>query len=198
MARYPIEHKGETRERILEAADRVFKEVGIEGASVDAIMREAGLTVGGFYGHFESKRELAREAVCSGLERSMERLLTPLESMADDKAWLKALIRGYLQQIDGAALGTACPLTLMLPEIARGGTEFQRAFGEKTRAILDRITPRFPEMGGRSRRETAVFVFASCAGAISLARAIGAPRARERVIAATEAMLSQLLELDRA
>jgi len=198
MARYSIEHKGETRERILEAADRAFKEVGIESASIDEIMREVGLTVGGFYGHFDSKRQLATEAICFGLERSMERLLTPLESIADDKAWLRAVIRGYLRQIDESSLGAACPLTLMLPDVARGGPEFQRAFGERTRALLDRIAPRFPEIAGWSRRETAVFVFASCAGAISLARAIGAPRARERVIASTETMLSQLLGLDRA
>jgi len=106
------------------------------------------------------------------------------------------LIHNYLHQVDDSSLAGACPLTLMLPEVARGGPEFQRAFGERTRALLDRVSARFPEVAGRSRREVAVFVFASCAGAISLARAVGAPRARERAIAATEAMLAQLLGLE--
>jgi TetR/AcrR family transcriptional repressor of nem operon len=197
MSRYPIDHKEETRERILEAADRIFKESGVDGASIDEIMRDAELTVGGFYGHFDSKRHLAREAVAFGIERYLERLLTPLQSISDDRVWLKGLIRSYLAQMDDSSLADACPLTLMLPEVARGGPQFQRAFGERTRVLLDRIAPRFPELAGRSRRETAVFVFATCAGAIALARAIGAPRARERTIASTEAMLSQLLGLDR-
>jgi len=196
MSRYPSRHKADTRERILKAADRVIKDRGVERASVDAVMRGAELTVGGFYAHFESKEELAREALVYGVERSMERLLTPLDSIVDDREWLGALIHNYLHQVDDSSLAGACPLTLMLPEVARGGPEFQRAFGERTRALLDRVSARFPEVAGRSRREVAVFVFASCAGAISLARAVGAPRARERAIAATEAMLAQLLGLE--
>lgn len=197
MARYPTKHKRETRERILAAADRVIKDRGIERASVDAVMRGADLTVGGFYAHFDSKEDLARETLLFGLERSMERLLTPLAAIDDDRAWLAALIHRYLHQIDPSSLAGACPLTVMLPEVARGGAEFQRAFGVRTAALLDAIESRFPELAGRSRRDVAVFVFASCAGAIALARAIGAPRARERVIAATEAMLLQALGLDR-
>ena len=46
MARYSTEHKARTRTRILEAADRVMKSQGVESASVEAVMREAGLTVG--------------------------------------------------------------------------------------------------------------------------------------------------------
>ncbi len=196
MARYSSKHKGETRERILEAADRVIKDRGIGKASVDAVMRGANLTVGGFYAHFESKDELAREALLFGLERSMERLLTSLDSIADGRIWLKTLIHNYLHQADPGSLASACPLTVMLPEVARGGPDFQRAFGERTAALLDRVAARFPEVAGRSRREVATFVFASCAGAISLARAIEAPRARERLIAATEAMLAHALGLD--
>jgi TetR/AcrR family transcriptional regulator, transcriptional repressor for nem operon len=196
MARYSPKHKSETRERILEAADRVIKDRGIERASVDAVMRGADLTVGGFYAHFGSKEELAREAMLFGLERSMERLLTSLDSIADDRLWLKTLIHDYLHQVDRGSLAAACPLTVMLPEVARGGPDFQRAFGERTGALLDRVAARFPDVAGRSRREVASFVFASCAGAISLARAIEAPRARERLIAATEAMLTHALGLD--
>ena len=197
MARYSTKHKGETHDRILAAADRVIKTRGIDGASVEAVMRDAGLTVGGFYAHFASKDELARETLMFGLERSMERLLTPLAAIDDDRAWLKALIRGYLRQTDDPSLAVACPLTLLLPEVARGGAEFQRPFGARTGAFLDRIETRFPEVAGLSRREVAAFVFSSCAGAVALARAIAAPRARERLLGATETMLHELLGLDR-
>jgi TetR/AcrR family transcriptional repressor of nem operon len=197
MARYPAKHKGETRDRILTAADRVIKARGIDGASVEAVMRDADLTVGGFYAHFASKEELARETLLFGLTRSMERLLTPLAAIDDNGAWLKALIHGYLRQTDDPSLSAACPLTVLLPDVARGGADFQRAFGVQTGAFLDRIETRFPEVAGLSRREVAAFVFSSCAGAVALARAIAAPRARERLLSATEAMLAELFGLDR-
>jgi TetR/AcrR family transcriptional regulator, transcriptional repressor for nem operon len=197
MARYPSKHKGQTRERILSAADRVIKSRGIEGASVEAVMRDADLTVGGFYAHFASKDDLALEALLFGLERSMERLLTPLASIGDDREWLAALIHGYLRQVDQPTLTAACPLTLLLPEVARGGEEARRAFGARTGALLTAIESRFPEVHGMSRREVATFVFASCAGAVSLARSIAAPRARETILRSTEKLLLRMLEQDR-
>jgi TetR/AcrR family transcriptional regulator, transcriptional repressor for nem operon len=196
MARYPATHKSQTRERILSAADRVIKAQGIEGASVEAVMRDAGLTVGGFYAHFASKDELALEALTFGLGRSMERLLTPLASIQDNQQWVAALVHRYLRQADIPSLGAACPLTILLPEVARAGDELQRAFGVRTGALLAAIESRFPEVEGMSRRDVAGFVFASCAGAVSLARSIAAPRARERLLQTTETLLLRMLNCD--
>src|SRR3954469_14854739 len=99
MARYSTAHKQETRQRILAAADRVMKARGVEAASVEAVMREAGLTVGGFYAHFDSKDALAREALLRSLERSVDRLLASLDGITDRKAWVRALIAHYLAQV---------------------------------------------------------------------------------------------------
>ena len=79
MSRYPAERKGATRARILAAAEAVIKDRGPEAATVEAVMRRAGLTVGGFYAHFASKEALAREALIAGMERSFERLTAGLE-----------------------------------------------------------------------------------------------------------------------
>ena len=95
-------------------------------------MKDAGLTVGGFYAHFESKDDLERETLLYGLEASMDRLLAPLAHIVDDRAWLRALIHHYLHQVDEPDLARACPLTLLLPEVTRGGAEFQAAFSERT------------------------------------------------------------------
>ncbi|MCW5639544.1 MAG: helix-turn-helix transcriptional regulator, partial [Rubrivivax sp.] len=83
MSRYSKERKPETRARILRAADRVMKDKGVASASVDAVMREAGLTVGGFYAHFPSKDALAQEALLAGLEASVGRLLAHLAPVPD-------------------------------------------------------------------------------------------------------------------
>ena len=60
----------ENRQRIVEAASRLFRDKGLDGVGVDAIMKEAGLTHGGFYGHFASKDVLAAEATQYAIERS--------------------------------------------------------------------------------------------------------------------------------
>ena len=196
MARYPKDRKTQTRARILAASDRLLKERGTHAASIDAVMKGAGLTVGGFYAHFDSKDELERETLVYGLEASMDRLLAPLEGIGDDRAWVRALIHQYLHQVDEPGLAGACPLTLLLPEVTRGGPEFQAAFSERTGALLHRVAHRFPPAAGLSPREVAIAVFASCAGAVAFARTIPAPRARERVLDATEKMLRAAFGLD--
>jgi len=195
MARYSTEHKRQTRERILAASDALLKRHGPDGVSVDAVMREAGLTVGGFYAHFASKEELARETLLHGLGASIDRLLEPLAGIADDRAWLKALIRRYLDQVEIPDLAAGCPLTLMLSDVARGGPPLQTAFAERTAALLDRVASRFPATAGLSPREVAIAVFASCAGAVAFARTVPAPHARRRILRAVEVMLHEALGL---
>jgi TetR/AcrR family transcriptional repressor of nem operon len=198
MSRYPADHKEETRERILEASDRLLKERGPGEASIAEVMEAAGLTVGGFYAHFASKEALEQATLLYGIDASMERLLRPLESIADDREWLLGLIRAYLAQAADPDLGHACPLTLLLPEVARRGVAFQSAFSERTAALLDRVARRFPAAAGLPPREVAIAVFAALVGAVALARTIPAPHARERVVRATEAMLAAALWPDAA
>ena len=195
MARYSAEHKGRTRARILAASDRLLKERGAEAASIDAVMKGAGLTVGGFYAHFASKEDLERETLLYGLEASMDRLLGSIAGIDDDRTWVRALIHLYLHQVDEPDLAGGCPLTLLLPEVTRGGPAFRAAFSERTGALLQRVMHRFPGAAGMSSREVAIAVFSSCAGAVAFARTIPAPRARERVLNATETMLVAALGL---
>ena len=100
MPRYPADHSAETRERILEASDRLLKERGAGRSSIAEVMQAAGLTVGGFYAHFASKQALEDATILYGLGASMERLLAPLEAIADDRQWVRALIGAYLDDVD--------------------------------------------------------------------------------------------------
>lgn len=173
-----------------------MKARGTDAASVEAVMREAGLTVGGFYAHFPSKEALAQEALLFGLERSVDRLLAHLAAIQDKREWLRALIRSYLGQVEDPSLRDACPMTLLLPDIARSDRDAQNAFAARTGALLDRIAGNFPEVPGMSRREAALAVYTSCAGAVSVARAVAAPDARQRIVRTTERMLTRALGLD--
>ena len=67
VARYDADHKGETRRRIIDFAGRRFKQDGIDGSGVAALMSDAGLTNGAFYAHFESKDDLVANVVADQL-----------------------------------------------------------------------------------------------------------------------------------
>ena len=198
MPRYPPDQRAETRERILEASDRLLKERGAGRSSISEVMQAAGLTVGGFYAHFASKQALEDATILYGLAASMERLLSPLESIADDRQWVRALISTYLDDVDDPDLASVCSLSLVLPDVARGSTALRSAFSERTAALLDRVARRFATVGHLPPREVAIAVFATLAGAVALARTIPAPQARARVRRATEAMLTAALRPDDA
>jgi len=193
MSRYATEHKAQTRRRILDAADELLKTKGFESASVADVMRRAGLTVGGFYAHFPSKDALGQEALLYGLTRSVERMLAALDRIGDPAGRVRALIAEYLGQAEDPDLGNACPMTLLLPELARGDRAARNAFGAHTGALLDRIAERFPEIDGMTRRDAALFVYTSCAGAVSVARAVASADARRRILETTERMLVRAL-----
>jgi TetR/AcrR family transcriptional repressor of nem operon len=197
MARYPAGHKGATRRKILEASEAVMKEQGIGAASVEEVMRGAGLTVGGFYAHFASKEELAAETLLFGLERSFGRTLHALEGLSG-KAWVRAMIRGYLAQADDPKLARACPMTLLLGDVARGDDARKRRFAELTRAMLDRVAPHFPPCDGLAPREVALATYAALVGAVGFARTSPSPRARRAITQACETMLCGWLGLDDA
>jgi TetR/AcrR family transcriptional regulator, transcriptional repressor for nem operon len=198
MSRYSAEHKAQTRHRILAAADRVMKARGVEAASVEAVMREAGLTVGGFYAHFPSKEALAHEAMLAGMEASVDRLLETVADVTDRREWARALIRTYLAQAEDPSLEHACPLTLLLPEVARSEPEVREAFAERTGVLLGRIAAHFPEVPGMSKIEAALAVYTSCVGAVAIARAMPTPEVRRRIVATTERMLLRMLALEDA
>jgi TetR/AcrR family transcriptional repressor of nem operon len=196
MARYSEEHKRATRARILAAADRRIKTEGIAAASVEEVMHDAGLTVGGFYAHFPSKEALAREAMFDGLARNVDQMFERLAGIQDPAAWARAMIREYLAQAEAPSLASACPLTILLADIARSDRDTKNAFGATTNALLERIAERFPEVPGMTRRDAVLTVYSSCIGAVMLARAVSSTEARRRILGNTEAMLLRMLALE--
>ena len=83
MARYQPEHKAKTRQKLVESAVTAFRRNGVDSVGLKEIMRELGLTVGGFYRHFDSKTELVQSAVALGLAQSIERMRQPSRGAGD-------------------------------------------------------------------------------------------------------------------
>src|SRR6185295_8821986 len=110
--RYGKDQKQATRERIVEAAGRRFKQDGIDGAGVAAVMSDAGLTNGAFYAHFASKEDLVADVLVDQLRAQRERF----DAQSPDRAGLEAFIRAYLSPQHRDEFADGCPSAALLDE----------------------------------------------------------------------------------
>ena len=153
--------KEETRRRIVETASRLFLEKGVDGVGLDEIMREAGLTHGGFYVHFSSKEALIAEACLAAVDQTMHQWEHLPRKLADDELFANFL-DAYLSG-DLTTGSPACPMALLGPDISRR-ENVQAAYVDKIKNLIEVITQ---EMGGS--RAYGVLVLAAMVGATSLA-----------------------------
>src|SRR5215218_9236545 len=103
--RYSQDHKQATRQRILEAAGRRFKEDGIDGAGVAAVMADAGLTNGASYAHFASKEDLVTNVLAEQLRAQRHRF----DTQPSDRDGLEAIVRAYLSPQHRDQVADGCP-----------------------------------------------------------------------------------------
>ena len=173
----------ENREKILAVAGELFREKGFDGIGVAEIMRAAGLTHGGFYGHFESKDELACEASKALVARSQERWKAVVAASPEKP--LEALLGHYLSHRNVVEYGTGCVFASLTQEVSRHGPEMQSTFTEGLMGmagILEEITPaETPE----ERRRKALASLSAMVGAVILARAMDDPALAEEFLSAT-------------
>jgi TetR/AcrR family transcriptional regulator, transcriptional repressor for nem operon len=159
----PTQRRAETRQRILAAASNLFREHGIDGIGVDAVMKEAGLTHGGFYLHFLSKEALAAEVSQFLLEKAAIRW-DRISRSPDREAALEAIVRDYLDP-ERLASAHCCPLTTLGPDVARRPNSRQ-AVGHALGGMLDALSRCLP---GR-RQKQGLAALATMVGAVVLAR----------------------------
>lgn len=159
----PAQRRAETRQRILTAAGHLFREHGVDGVGVDAVMKQAGLTHGGFYLHFPSKEALAAEVSQSLLQRAAEKW-QELSRSPDRDAALETIVRHYLDP-GRVASGHCCALTTIGPDVARR-TSSKQAVGGALRGMLDALARCLP---GR-KRQRALTALSTMVGAVVLAR----------------------------
>ena len=184
--RYPAEQKAETREKILATAARSFREHGSELNGIGHVMKELGLTKGGFYRHFESKGDLYAAAVARAFEEQNDRLMA-VAMAAPKGAELRTVIEQYLSAEHLSAPGAGCPLAALGAEIARQPSEVRKRIHSSMRAYSERMLPWIPGATVEEKRSRAFILFSGMAGVLVAARAIADPEARERVLAAARA-----------
>ena len=169
--------KEQTRERILRAAARAIRKYGYEGVGVADVMKDAGLTHGGFYAHFDSRDALlAAAAEKAGLE-SAESLSRAL-AKATPGDELMAIVDMYLadSHVTAAEQGLGCAIAAAGTEVPRQCPEVRRAVTLRIKELIGLIEQQLPEWGKSAAHEKAMSVVATLVGALLLARAVDDPR----------------------
>ena len=164
------EQAAQNRDRIVEKAAQRFRERGFEGIGVADLMKEAGLTHGGFYGHFSSKEDLIAEASARALTRSLALLSDLAEGAPGDPA--SALADAYLTSKHRDNPGAGCLLAALGPDVARQGPAVRRAVSDYVRAAVDLLMKPVAGKSRAARRRKAISAYATLVGAIVLARAV--------------------------
>ncbi|HEX2078457.1 MAG TPA: TetR/AcrR family transcriptional regulator [Longimicrobium sp.] len=183
MVRYPSGHKERTREQIVSAAARAFREEGVAGVSVGELMGRAGLTHGGFYAHFRSKDDLVAEACRCAFEESTARLREAARRAPPEER-LAAFIGAYASPAHRDDPGGGCLMPALSAELSRHAPEVRAAFTEVFREGIAALERQLPDEG-TDRTDRALALMSGLAGAVMLARAVDDPALSDRILQAS-------------
>jgi len=170
--RYSKEHKQETHAKIVKKAAVLLREKGAHGIGVADLMKEAGLTHGGFYAHFESREALVVEAFAYAMDRSTERWRKIAEQTPPDKR-LATIIASYLTPVHRDDPGHGCAVPALGAEIARESPRTRKAFAAKLEQMVDMMTDQVSGVPRKAARKQAVATLATMMGTLVLARIAG-------------------------
>ena len=190
--RYSIEHKQETRERILDAAARLFRREGYGGSGIGPLTKEAGVTNGAFYGHFKSKSEAFRAVVLSGMQQLKEAIATL--KAGQGMHWRRAFIAFYLGQRRTCNIDESCALVSLSPEVMRADDETRDAYEKILASIVDEVSSGLGDLPGDDHDDRAIALLSLLAGGVTLARAVRDPALSERIAHAVSRYASALTE----
>jgi len=181
------------RSAIRQASARLFREQGLR-ASVNDVMGAAGLTHGGFYGHFASKDELAAEACATAFAESAGRWGKRVSGAPDLAAAHAAIIEGYLTPENRTAVGTSCPMAALATDVAREAADkpVRKTFRKGLERLIAALAEVEPARGADGARVQALSELATLVGAMVLARAtLGHPLSDEIMDAARQSLLTR-------
>jgi TetR/AcrR family transcriptional repressor of nem operon len=190
--RYPGDRKEKTRARILTAAGKVFRRHGYDGAGVDKIMEEAGLTAGGFYAHFDSKNALLAEA----LERVGGELRGRREAASQGLSggeYLDAFLTNYLSRAHRRQLDDGCPLAALVSDVARANNSVKQSFERMLRELAGDLASQASDALDLLSEERVLAALALCVGGLGLARSVRNEGLAQRILKACRTTAKEIL-----
>jgi TetR/AcrR family transcriptional repressor of nem operon len=171
---YSKSDKAETHTRIVNVAARRFRERGLEGIGVADVMKEAGVTVGGFYKHFGSRDELVVEALATAFKD-----LDVWEEHTPDMAHL---LQNYLTEAHRDAPGTGCAMGALLGDITRGSKSVRALYTERVKRSLAFFSALLPSSKRSDKRGRALLILTALLGALNLSRAVSDPNLSREIL----------------
>ena len=189
--RYSREHKLETHARIVKRASVKLREKGAHGIGVADLMKDAGLTHGGFYAHFDSREALVVEAFADTMDRSTERWRRLAEQLPAEKR-LAAIVDGYLTAAHRDDPGHGCAVSALGAEIARESPKTRKVFAVKLEQMIDVVAEQIPDVPRKAARKQAMAAIATMMGTLVMARIAGNGEVSDEILGAgREAVLGR-------
>src|SRR4029077_9045686 len=171
---YSKKDKAETHTRIVSVAAKRFRELGLEGIGVADVMKEAGVTVGGFYRHFESRDELVVEALAPAFQ--------DLEVWGEHTEGLPQLLQNYLTEAHRDAPGTGCAMGALLGDMTRGTRSARTLYTARVKRSLAFSSALLPSSPHSDKRGRALLILSALLGAINLSRAVSDPSLSREIL----------------
>lgn len=191
--RYSKEHKLETHTRIVKKASVRLREKGAHGVGVADLMKEAGLTHGGFYAHFDSREALVIEAFAYAMDRSIERWRKVAEQIPPEKR-LATIVETYLAPVHRDDPGHGCAIPTLGAEIARESPKTRKAFAAKLEQMIDMIADQIPDVPRKTARKRAMATLGTMMGTLVMARVAGSGEFSDEILGAgREAVLDRTM-----
>jgi TetR/AcrR family transcriptional repressor of nem operon len=186
--RYQPDHKAAVHRKILKDAARRVRAEGITGAAVSSVMRDAGLTHGGFYKHFSSKDDLLAESLSEAFREIADRLTQVAAKSKPGTAW-KAIVKAYLspEHCDHAERG--CPLAALAPELARADHTMKTAIRGDLIKYKNSMLPLMPGRRVADKERAFLAIFSTMIGAVAMARILPDRAGRAKVLASARDFL---------
>jgi len=167
--------KQATHDRIVDAAARAIRRSGYNGTGVADIMKDAGLTHGGFYAHFPSREAMLAEAADRAGNESVEMMERIAANLPPQQALL-AMMQAYLSKEHLNGIETGCATAALCSEMPRQAPEVRRAATRRIKEMIDLVSRQSPDWGQPGAHDRAVFTIATMVGTLVLARAVDDPR----------------------
>jgi AcrR family transcriptional regulator len=161
----------QSHERILDAAARAVRRSGVAGVGVAEVMKEAGLTHGGFYAHFESREALLAEALDHAGKQSGMRVRERMQArMAAGESAFSALVNEYLSGLHMEELELGCPVGAVSSDMQRAQDSLRETARRRVGELAGTVEGTLPSSVAP---DAAWAITASLVGAIQLARVMG-------------------------
>lgn len=175
MQKTTVRSKEATHDRIVDAAARAIRRSGYNGTGVADIMKDAGLTHGGFYAHFSSREAMLAEAADRAGGESVA-MMERIAAISSPQQVLQTMMEAYLSDAHLEEIETGCAVAALGSEMPRQAPEVRRAATRRIKEMIDLVARQSPDWGRPSAHERALFIVSAMVGTLMLARAVDDPK----------------------